>query len=73
MMDAIHATALSAQRFTFESGKKTLHGDATNRILRIFAAIGDVSYFYFLLWMRTPSHCLNKTGGSAGLGQELFE
>ena len=46
MMDAIHATALSAQRFTFESGKKTLHGDATNRILRIFAAIGDVPYFY---------------------------
>jgi hypothetical protein len=71
MMDAIHATALSAQRFTFQSGNKTLHGNATNRILRIIEAIGDVTYLYS--WMPTPSQCVNKTGGSTGLDKELFE
>jgi len=45
MMDANHATAASAQRLAFQNGKKTLHGNAANRIQNIFAVIGDVAYF----------------------------
>ena len=66
-MNAIHATALSAQRFTFESGKKTLHGDATNRILRIFAAIGDVSYFIFIVDAYPFALC-EQNGWIGGVG-----
>jgi hypothetical protein len=67
MMDAIHSTALSAQRFTFESGKKTLHDDATNRILRIFAAIGDVSYFIFIV-DAYPFALYEQNGWIGGVG-----
>jgi len=46
MMDAIHIPALSAQRCSFRSGKKTLHGNVTNRLLSIFEVIGDVASLY---------------------------
>jgi hypothetical protein len=46
MMDSIHVKPFFTPGFTFQGGKKILHGDATNRILTIFAVIGDASDLY---------------------------
>jgi len=38
--------ALFRATCSFRSGKKTLHGNVTNRLLSIFEVIGDVASLY---------------------------